>query len=149
MIILIDAAQFGTVCTALFLVAEVAVTARVKMTLDEFFAENDDSRVLFEALFSMIEGIGRIEIRISKSQIAFSRKRAFAWAWIPGKYLKGEQAPLVLSISLGRRDTSDRWKEVVEPTKGRFMHHLELRPSDEIDDEIHGLLREAWSEAGY
>jgi hypothetical protein len=118
------------------------------MTLDEFFAEDDGSRVLFDVLLSAIEGIGQIEMRISKSQIAFSRKRAFAWAWIPGKYLKGEQAPLVLSISLGRRDTLDRWKEVVEPTKGRFMHHLGLHHSNEIDEEIHGLLREAWFEAG-
>ena len=56
--------------------------------------------------------------------------------------------PLVLTLSLGRRDNSPRWKEVVEPKAGRFTHHLELRSEDEIDGEVRSWIREAWDGAG-
>jgi len=116
--------------------------------IDCFFANNRSSRMIFDDLHAAIEHLGQTEIRITMSQISFRRKRAFAWVWIMGKYLSGKQAPLVLSISLARRDPSKRWKEVVEPAKGRFMHHMELYRSDEIDEEVYSLLHEDWSEAG-
>lgn len=85
--------------------------------------------------------------QITKSQIAFRHRRAFAWAWIPARYLRGRVAPLVLSIALRRRDPSPRWKEIVEPATGRFMHHFELYSAAEIDQEVVAWLREAWSDA--
>jgi hypothetical protein len=42
-----------------------------------------------------------------------------------------------------RRDGSPRWKQVVEPAPGRFMHHLELCTGVELDGEVLGWLREA------
>ena len=54
----------------------------------------------------------------------------------------------MLSVGLERRDESPRWKQVVEVRPGRFMHHLELRSADEIDDEVRAWLREAWELAG-
>jgi hypothetical protein len=63
-------------------------------------------------------------------------------------YLSGKQAPLVLSISLGRKDLSKRWKEIVEPAKDHFVHHMELYRSCEIDEEVCAFLLEAWSQAG-
>jgi predicted transport protein len=118
------------------------------ITLDEFFAGRSRSREIFDALRAAIEALGPSEIRVSKSQVAFRRRRAFAWAWIPEMYLRGKHAPLVMTLALRRKDASKRWKQVVEPTKGRFTHHLELHRVDEIDAEVSGWLREAWSEAG-
>jgi hypothetical protein len=40
-----------------------------------------------------------------------------------------------------------RWKEIVEPTPGRFMHHLELHVETDIDDEVRRWLVEGWSAA--
>ena len=117
------------------------------MTLESFFADRKDSRRLFDALRSAIETIGSVEIRVTKSQIAFRRGKAFAWVWIPGKYLRGKTAPLVLTMSLRKKDISTRWKEIVEPAPGRFTHHLELYSVSDIDDEIRGWLREAWTTA--
>lgn len=51
-------------------------------------------------------------------------------------------------IHLPSRDESPRWKEIVEPALGHFMHHLELRDPAELDDEVHGWLRRAWEAAG-
>ena len=117
------------------------------MTLDEYFAGQPDSRRIFDALHSAVDALGPAQIRVTKSQVAFRRRRAFAWAWMPGVYLRGRHAPLVLTLSLRRRDPSPRWKEIVEPAPGRFTHHLELRSTADIDDEVRSWLQEAWAAA--
>jgi hypothetical protein len=114
------------------------------MTLDEFFAGQEQSKQLFEAVRRLVEDLGATEIRVSKSQVAFRRRRGFAWAWKPEQFLKRKAAPLVLSVSLPRRDESPRWKQIVEPYPGRFMHHLELYETSDIDEQVRGWLWEAW-----
>ncbi len=117
------------------------------MTTDEFFTGQDEARSLFEALRRAAEGLGAFELRVTKSQISFRRRTAFAWAWIPGRYLRGRPAPLVLTVALRHRDRSARWKEVVEPAPGRFTHHLELRTVEEIDQQVEDWLALAWEQA--
>ncbi len=117
------------------------------MTLDEYFAGHDEARQIFESLRRVIETFEGVDMRVTKSQVAFYRRRAFAWAWIPGKYLRGRVAPLVLTVALPFRDTSTRWKEIVEPRPGRLVHHLELRDPGEIDAEVREWTRIAWTEA--
>ena len=117
------------------------------MTLDEFFAGYEGSRPIFEALRAAIEELGPAEMRVTKSQVAFHRHRAFAWAWIPDRYLRGQHAPLVLTLSFRYRDPSPRWKEIVEPAPGRFTHHLELHTTTDIDDEVRTWLQVAWAAA--
>jgi hypothetical protein len=79
--------------------------------------------------------------------VAFYRRKAFAWAWMPDRYLHGKHASLVLTLSFRYRDSSPRWKEIVEPKPGRFTHHLELYSSADIDGEVRGWLRAAWEAA--
>ena len=110
------------------------------MTLDEYFEGYNEARPLFEAVR---EAIGPTELRVTKSQIAFCRRQPFAWVWIPARYLRGKTAPLVLTLSLRRRDTSPRWKEIVEPAPGRFTHHLELYTVTDVDEQVGDWLREA------
>lgn len=117
------------------------------MTLDEFFAGHKDFRQIFEAVRPAVDAIGHAELRIGKSQISFRRRRAFAWVWIPGQYLSGRVAPLVLTLSFRSRDASPRWKEIVEPIPRRFTHHLELYSTADIDDEVCGWLQDAWKAA--
>ncbi len=119
------------------------------MTIDDFFAGQEEPRRIFDALSAAVEAVVPVEVRVTKSQVAFRRRRAFAWAWVPGKYLGGRRlAPLVLTVALRRRDSSPRWKEIVEPRPGRFTHHLELRSEADIDGEVGAWLREAWEDAG-
>ena len=115
------------------------------MTLDEYFNGKDESRKLFEAVRGSIDSIGTAEIRVTKSQVAFRRRKAFAWAWRPDKYLRGNTAPLVLTIALHHKDPSPRWKEVVQPYAGRYIHHLELYSAKDIDEEVGSWLLEAWT----
>jgi predicted transport protein len=115
--------------------------------LEAFFSGQAESLRLFEALRTAIASIGSYELRVSKSQVAFRRKKNFAMAWMPEQYLRRKAAPLVLTLSFRRRDDSPRWKEIVEPSPGRFTHHLELYSPDEIDDEVRAWLKQAWDEA--
>jgi hypothetical protein len=95
-----------------------------------------------------MDGIGPMQRGVTKSQVAFRRKNGFAWVWMPEMYLKREAAPLVLTIGLHRRDPSPRWKQVVEPYPGRFIHHLELYSEEDLDEEVQAVLAEAWALAG-
>ena len=117
------------------------------MELDEFFAGFDAARPIFAALLSALEPVGPAEMRVSKSQIAFRRRKSFAWVWIPARYLRGKTAPLVLSLAFPARDPSPRWKEIVQPAPGRFMHHLELFAPAEVDAEVLTWLERAWINA--
>jgi hypothetical protein len=114
------------------------------MTLDEFFSGQEKSRQLFEAVRRAVDAIGPAELCVPKSQIAFRRRKAFAWVWMPAKYLHSKSAPLVLTLSFLSRDASPRWKEIVEPTPGRFTHHIELYSIADIDNEVCNWLRDAW-----
>ena len=114
------------------------------MTVDEFFEHQAESRQIFEALNSLVKTFGPVELHVTKSQVAFHRRKAFAWVWMPGMYLHRKTAPLVLTLSFHKRDPSLRWKEIVEPYPGRFTHHLELYAVNEIDDEVRNWLWEAW-----
>jgi len=67
---------------------------------------------------------------------------------MPGQYLRRSAPPLVISLSLRRRDDSPRWKEIVEPYPGRFMHHMELSTAADVDEELRALIAEAWEAAG-
>lgn len=84
-----------------------------------------------------------VSVQASKSQVAFRRRRGFAWLWLPGKYLRKPAADVVLSIGLGRHAASARWKEVAHPAPTQWMHHLEIATPDDIDAEVLAWLREA------
>ncbi len=117
------------------------------MTLDDFFSGQSASRDLFEAVRQAIEDIGPAEIRVTKSQVAFWRRKAFAWVWMPGQYLGRKAAPLVLTLGFRSCDPSPRWKSIVEPAPGRFTHHLELYSIADIDEEVRHWLRQDWETA--
>lgn len=115
----------------------------------EFFRDQPQARQIFDALLSLVAEFGPVELAVTKSQIAFRHAKPFAWAWRPGQYLRGRRvAPLVLTLSLAQRDPSPRWKQIVEPARGRFIHHLELYSAADLDDEVRAWLQAAWELAG-
>ena len=121
----------------------------IEQQLNAFFADRDEARKIFDALREEIEAFGEATIRVSKSQVAFARRRNVALAWTPDRYLEEKLlAPIVLTVSFHRHDDSPRWKEIVATGDGRYTHHLELRAPEEIDDTVRAWLAEAWSEAG-
>lgn len=102
---------------------------------------------LYRAVERMLAVPTPPDIRATKSQVAFREKRGFAYVWWPGRYLASE-VPAVLSIALPWRIDSARFKEVVNPSPGLWMHHLELNSPADLDAEVAGWLRAARNAAG-
>jgi hypothetical protein len=115
---------------------------------EAFFAGHPAAFAVYDRVRRILDEAGPIEVRTSKSQVGLRRGRGFAFLWLPERYLRGDVAEVVLSIAMDRPIASDRFKEVVEPAPGRWMHHLEIRDPDEIDDEVATWLRVAADRAG-
>lgn len=121
-------------------------TDAAERTPEDFFAGHPEGLALYEAVAEAVAGIGKADVRVTKSQIAFRRRRGFAYVWRPGQYVRST-VPAVLSIVLAREVVSDRFKSVVHPSAGVWMHHLELSDAAQIDDEVRGWLAEAYAGA--
>ena len=119
------------------------VAATRTRTPHEFFSGNPFALAVFENVRAIVDRLGPIEVRVSKSQVAFRLRRGFAYLWIPGQYLRQPTAEVVLSIALGRLEESPRFKEVAHPAPAEWMHHLEIHQLGDLDDEVANWLREA------
>lgn len=49
------------------------------MEPEDFFAGHPDAYAVFEKVRSVLDGLGTVEVRTSKSQVAFRRRRGFAY----------------------------------------------------------------------
>lgn len=102
---------------------------------------------LFGTIERVVAEIGNATIRVTKSQVAFRRRRGFAYVWRPAQYVASD-VPAVLSIPLPREVASGRFKSVAHPAPHVWMHHLELRDETEVDAEVRAWLTEAYDNAG-
>jgi hypothetical protein len=102
---------------------------------------------IYEAIADAIHSLGPAEVRVGKSQIAFRRRKGFAFVWHPGQYVRSD-VPAVLSFGLPHELHSPRFKQVAHPAPRVWMHHLELRSPGEVDAEVRGWLAAAYECAG-
>jgi hypothetical protein len=123
------------------------VATAAEVTPEEFFHGHADALAAYERVRAMLDRLGPFSVRITKSQVAFRRKRGFAYLWRPGQYLTAPNAEVVLTVALGRHDGSPRFKEVVHPSPTQWMHHLEIQGLDDLDDEVEQWLSEAAARA--
>lgn len=114
---------------------------------EQFFAGHPDGLAIFDAVADAVAELDAgVVPDVQKSQIAFRRRRGFAFVWRPGQYVTS-RVPAVLSLALPRPVFSPRIKSVVHPAPRSWMHHLELTDVDQVDDEVRGWLREAYDAA--
>ena len=118
------------------------------MTPDEFLAESPLGHAVFSTVAAMLSEHDDVTVKTTKSQIAFQRRRGFAYIWLPGMYLARPNAEVVLSIALRRRIASRRFKEIAHPSPGVWQHHLEVRGVDDLDAEVRDWLATAYESAG-
>lgn len=109
--------------------------------IETFFSEKPLALSLFQEVQTMIDSIGKSQVKVSKTQISFRNRIIFAITWLLSKR---KNPPLMLTICLRRRDLSPRWRAVSEPYPGRFVHHLELMSPEDLDDQVRAWLSEAW-----
>lgn len=115
-------------------------------TAEEFFADSPVGRAVLRWVRDRLEEAGGCELRVSKSQVGFRRRRGFAFLWRPEMYVSSD-VPVVLTIGLPERIRSPRWKEVVQTDPHTFVHHLEVRDVAALDDELLAWLLRAYASA--
>lgn len=113
---------------------------------EEFFAGSPEGLASYDAVLSVLSGLGPLEVRTTRSQIAFRARRGFAYLWRPARYVRSS-FPAVLSIALRRELSSPRFKSVVHPAPSVWMHHLELSGPQDVDAEVTTWLAEAYAAA--
>lgn len=119
------------------------------VTPERFLAGTDSGVAVLRWVRRVLaDGGFEFTVSTSKSQVAFRRRRGFAYLWLPGQYLRRPNADVVLSLALGRELASSRFKEITHSAPALWMHHLEVKSVDELDDEIAAWLREAAEAAG-
>ena len=118
------------------------------MRPEELFTGHPGALATLDRVRTVIEAMGPVDIRTTKSQVAFRRTRGFAYLWRPGQYVSRASVDVVLTIALGRHDPSPRFKEVAHPSPRHWMHHLEIGDPADIDAEVVTWLREAADRAG-
>ena len=62
------------------------------MTPDDLLGGRPLPTAVFEAVLAASERLGGVEVRTTKSQIAFRRRHGFAFLWLPGQYLSSPDA---------------------------------------------------------
>ncbi len=93
---------------------------------ERLFAERPAAYQAYRVVHGMLEAVGPFTVRSTKSQLAFRRRRGFAYLWLPVSWARAPGVEVVLSMTLGRHDESLRWKQVAHPARDIWMHHLEV-----------------------
>jgi hypothetical protein len=91
---------------------------------------------------------GSVEVRTSRSQVAFRRRRGFAHLRLPGRHLRDRAADVVLSVVLAAVTTPRAGGRWCTPRRRAGCTTPEGRDPAEIDDEAAAWLREAADRAG-
>lgn len=112
--------------------------------LGEFFAGVPLGAQTYGWISGVVAGLGPAVVRLTSTQVAFRRRIGFAWIWRPGTWLTHPDATVVLSLGLRQHLESPRWKQVVEPYPGRWMHHLEVRDAADLDEQVAGWVAVAY-----
>ncbi len=115
---------------------------------EALFAGRPHALAIWRSVRDAVERLGPVDCRVSRSQLAWRRRRGFAYLWLPGRWLRNPTAEVVLTIALERHDDSPRFKEVAHPARSIWVHHLEMRAPGDCDEEVAAWLREAYDWAG-
>jgi hypothetical protein len=114
---------------------------------EHLFAHEPGAFEVYQAVRALLEGLGPVDVRTSRSQVAFRHRRGFAFLWLPVEWARRPGVLVVLSIAFRQRVESARWKQIAHPAPTTWMHHLEIEAVTDIDAEVGGWLRRAHDEA--
>lgn len=120
-------------------------TLTTPSTPEEVMVASPAGLEIYRRLDAELRGMD-VEVRATRSQIAFRHRRGFAFLWDPRRYVSSS-VPVVLSVALPYELTSDRVKEIVRTTSRTWLHHIELAGPDDLDAELLGWVRTAYDAA--
>ena len=111
-----------------------------------FFEGKPQALALYETFARKLSAeVGETEVRVQKTQIAFSNGHNFAFAsFLPlRKAAERPEEYIVITFGLGHRVDSPRIDGAVEPYPNRWTHHVLISKEEEIDGELMGWVKAA------
>lgn len=111
-----------------------------------FFDKSPGALPLYEAFEQkVLSEIDSVNIKVQKSQIAFSNQYNFAFvSFLPVRKAKERpESYIVVTFGLGYRVESPRIDAATEPYPNRWTHHVLVSETEEIDNELMGWVKEA------
>lgn len=110
--------------------------------VDEYLeGKNAHGEALFREFHRLVDACGPSEPSVSKTVVYFRRNRIFAGAFVRGRALE-------IVIDLLRPVEHARSIGSFASTKRVVTNRLRIRETEELDDSILALLREAYDEVG-
>ncbi len=116
------------------------------LSLDEmqFFDGVSDALEIYMALAGCIRARWPdVRVKVQKSQICFSNRYGFAYAWLAQRRIK-TSAKLGVSFGLPVRLDCPRIFRAVEPYPNRWTHHVLLSSPDAVDNVLMGWIQAAY-----
>jgi len=106
--------------------------------IQAFFEKSPSVKVLFDALvIKVIDHFPVTTFKIQKSQIALVSSHPYAAVWLPLKEIKNHPlALLVLSFGCDHQIKDSRIYESNNPYPNKWMHHILIEKSEDIDETI-------------
>ncbi len=114
--------------------------------IKNFFKGRKASYDLFVHLRSAIEKICLPDIEVSKTQISFGEEYKYLWVWLPQAWIaKRPETSLTLTVLSGEKIENKRIVESVQPKEGGYWtHHILIENKDDIDSDIHELIKASY-----
>ena len=110
------------------------------------FNRAEGSFELYLATDCLLMSLAGARRKVSKTQVSYCARRAFAWIWPPVRKVRGRpEKYVVLSFALGRKLQSAGVEQALEVYPGRWMHHIILSEARQLDEELLSWLSEAHS----
>lgn len=111
------------------------------MSLEEYFSTGPEhERPVFEAVMRHVDTLGPVHVEPVSVGIFLKRARTFA-------QLRPMRRWVALSFSLPRRVHHPTITRKVVPYHGSYHHVANLRTPEDFDDELRGLITEAYLNA--
>ena len=105
------------------------------------FTSKPKTQAFFSAITAYVKHLGPSQKTV-KAQVSFGVNRKFLWLWA---YEKTPDGTLFLTVCLDRKMDNPHFRYVIQVSKNRWNHHVEVRSEDIANsDWLHKLI-----DAGY
>ena len=110
-----------------------------------FFEKMPQALPIYEAFTKrLLKELGPVQVKVQKSQIAFSNRYQFAFIWHPSRRFRGRKGVyMVVTFGVSHRIEDSRIEAATEPYPNRWTHHVILSEVGQLDSELMDWLQEA------
>jgi hypothetical protein len=105
---------------------------------DHFTGKDPALRALYRRYVALVRSFGPVTVYAQKTRIVFQARARFAGAVVRTRWLEG-------ALWLKRRADNPRFHRIESILQRDYIHYFRLRSPEDLDEELAGLLREAYA----